>query len=611
MQQQTMDRSMRGKLPRQRRALLAASLLVPCLAQAWWSPDWTARKEISLNTTGTGASLSAPVTDGTVLLRLHQGNFPQFLNVRDGGADFRVVAGDDQTPLKYHLERFDPIAEIALLWVKLPTINAQSPAEKFFLYFANGAAVKGDEPGATYDPSTVAAFHFSESAGLPVDSTAYATPVASGEVFPNPASIIGGGMTLPGTQALTLSDNGALAMDPTQGWTANLWLRLNELPAQDAYILDRGEGAARLSLVLNGSSLKARYGSVEVLAATPLAATTWTHVALVVAPAELRLYVNGAIAGSAAISPAAISGAVSVGGASDGTGLLTADLDELRISNTARGADWIALSAGIEGERNDAIVTYGADQAADAAAGEGAAEKPSYFGAIFQHVFGNEEAIVEQVVIGVCALMALIAMLVMFMKALYLSRARSATTRFLKAYEKLEVGASGEHGLEALIDKQKRYAISPLFQVYRQALVEVRKRRSAPVGADSAGLDEKAMGSIRAAMDAVMVRQQQKMNALMVLLTIAISGGPFIGLFGTVVGVMVTFAAIAATGDVNINAIAPGMAAALLATVAGLGVAIPSLFGYNYLGSKVKELSADMHVYADELTARVVEEFGH
>ena len=84
------------------------------------------------------------------------------------------------------------------------------------------------------------------------------------------------------------------------------------------------------------------------------------------------------------------------------------------------------------------------------------------------------------------------------------------------------------------------------------------------------------MTVVRAAMDAgQMVREGQRLNDKLVLLTIAISGGPFIGLFGTVVGVMVTFAAIAATGDVNIATIAPGMAAALLATVAGLGVAIP------------------------------------
>ena len=96
----------------------------------------------------------------------------------------------------------------------------------------------------------------------------------------------------------------------------------------------------------------------------------------------------------------------------------------------------------------------------------------------------------------------------------------------------------------------------------------------------------------------------------MVLLTIAISGGPFLGLLGTVVGVMITFAAIAASGDVNINAIAPGIAAALVATVAGLAVAIPSLFGYNYLGSQIKEIIADMHVFVDEFITRVAEYYG-
>jgi biopolymer transport protein ExbB len=95
----------------------------------------------------------------------------------------------------------------------------------------------------------------------------------------------------------------------------------------------------------------------------------------------------------------------------------------------------------------------------------------------------------------------------------------------------------------------------------------------------------------------------------MVLLTIAISGGPFIGLLGTVVGVMITFAASAAAGDVNINSIAPGIAAALLATVAGLAVAIPALFAYNWFASRIKEMSNEMQIFADELTSRIAERF--
>jgi biopolymer transport protein ExbB len=93
----------------------------------------------------------------------------------------------------------------------------------------------------------------------------------------------------------------------------------------------------------------------------------------------------------------------------------------------------------------------------------------------------------------------------------------------------------------------------------------------------------------------------------MVVLTIAISGGPFLGLLGTVVGVMITFAAIAESGDVNVNAIAPGIAAALVATVAGLVVAIPALFAYNYLVTRIGELTSDMQVFIDEFVTKMAE----
>jgi biopolymer transport protein ExbB len=70
---------------------------------------------------------------------------------------------------------------------------------------------------------------------------------------------------------------------------------------------------------------------------------------------------------------------------------------------------------------------------------------------------------------------------------------------------------------------------------------------------------------------------------------------------------MITFAAIAASGDVNVNAIAPGISAALLATVAGLGVAIPALFGYNYLIIRNKNVTANMQVFVDEFITRLAE----
>jgi biopolymer transport protein ExbB len=120
-------------------------------------------------------------------------------------------------------------------------------------------------------------------------------------------------------------------------------------------------------------------------------------------------------------------------------------------------------------------------------------------------------------------------------------------------------------------------------------------------------LSAASIAAIRASLDGGVVKEMQRLNRLMVVLTIAISGGPFLGLLGTVIGVMITFAAIAASGDVNVNAIAPGIAAALVATVAGLGVAIPALFGYNYLISRIKNLTDDIQVFVDEFVTKMAE----
>jgi biopolymer transport protein ExbB len=157
----------------------------------------------------------------------------------------------------------------------------------------------------------------------------------------------------------------------------------------------------------------------------------------------------------------------------------------------------------------------------------------------------------------------------------------------------------------------KRFALSTLYRLYHHGVQEMTAR----TGGAAAGkrgtlvLTPQSMASIRAAMDATSVRMTQKLSAQMVLLTIAISGGPFLGLLGTVVGVMITFAAIAASGDVNVNSIAPGIAAALAATVAGLAVAIPALFGYNWLNTRIKEINADMRVFIDEFVTRAAERY--
>ncbi|MFM8444197.1 MAG: MotA/TolQ/ExbB proton channel family protein, partial [Methylococcus sp.] len=158
--------------------------------------------------------------------------------------------------------------------------------------------------------------------------------------------------------------------------------------------------------------------------------------------------------------------------------------------------------------------------------------------------------------------------------------------------------------LSAVLGKHDHYQSSPLYHIYHTGINEMKKRIE---GKHARPLSQEALNVIRVMIDSIIVREGQRLNSKMVLLTIAIAGGPFLGLLGTVVGVMITFAVIAATGDVNINSIAPGIAAALLATVAGLAVAIPALFAYNYLLVQIKDITADMRVFSDEFLAMITE----
>jgi biopolymer transport protein ExbB len=203
--------------------------------------------------------------------------------------------------------------------------------------------------------------------------------------------------------------------------------------------------------------------------------------------------------------------------------------------------------------------------------------------------------------------MFVIAVWVMFEKTIYVNRMENSNNRFMDRFRELSTDL-------AMIDKAKGMAgdfmHSSLYRIYHIGAVELAHRfKDTDASHVDKTLSPQALNSIRASLDAGMVKETHRLNRLMVLLTIAISGGPFLGLLGTVVGVMITFAAIAASGDVNVNAIAPGIAAALVATVAGLAVAIPALFGYNYLGSRVKTISSDMHIFVDEFITKLAENY--
>lgn len=234
---------------------------------------------------------------------------------------------------------------------------------------------------------------------------------------------------------------------------------------------------------------------------------------------------------------------------------------------------------------------------------EGSIFGTGYFGIILRNLTHD-----AWVVIGICVVMMPITWLIFAAKAVYVSRSVGANRRFRRAFREalLRAGPRGIAAVEGLSDPvaHRRHRRSTLYRLWRTGLEELEARG----GVHRAGhLPAASLASIRAAVDREIADEGQRLMGGIVMLTIAISGGPFIGLLGTVVGVMITFAAVAAAGDVNVNAIAPGIAAALAATVAGLAVAIPALFAYNYLLTRIRDLNVDMRIFADELVTRIGE----
>jgi biopolymer transport protein TolQ len=107
------------------------------------------------------------------------------------------------------------------------------------------------------------------------------------------------------------------------------------------------------------------------------------------------------------------------------------------------------------------------------------------------------------------------------------------------------------------------------------------------------------------ALQRALARQTLRYEASMVFLATIVSGAPFLGLLGTVWGVMDAFSAISVQQTASIQTLAPGVSAALLTTISGLLVAIPSLFGYNWLLAKSRTMTTELENFASSLADRI------
>ncbi len=198
---------------------------------------------------------------------------------------------------------------------------------------------------------------------------------------------------------------------------------------------------------------------------------------------------------------------------------------------------------------------------------------------------------------------SIVAWTVMIGKALQMRRAKKLNQFFTSEYH-------SQKGVLDVFDRRVQAEGCPMFLVYQAGSLELDARLK---NSDGTGrkrfVSLKGMEHVKRSLENSVAQQSLKLESGLILLAIAVSGAPFLGLLGTVWGVMSTFGHIAQQGSATMAAMAPGVSAALITTVAGLLVAIPSMFGYNWLVHNLRVLTVELDNFAQELVSKMETEY--
>ena len=198
-----------------------------------------------------------------------------------------------------------------------------------------------------------------------------------------------------------------------------------------------------------------------------------------------------------------------------------------------------------------------------------------------------------KVTVGVLALVSLFSWSVIITKVIQLWRATRATKKFFAAYHET-------HEPLDLHRKQINFDGAPAYELYEAGIKELQFQLAKnPVIVKGEGkITQAGFDLVRVALEEAAMREALFLEKGMIVLTTAVAGGPFIGLLGTVWGVMETFSGIARANSASLTAMAPGVAGALIATVIGLLVAIPAMFAYNFMVTRIRAFTQELDAFA-------------
>jgi biopolymer transport protein TolQ len=211
---------------------------------------------------------------------------------------------------------------------------------------------------------------------------------------------------------------------------------------------------------------------------------------------------------------------------------------------------------------------------------------------------------VAKIVLAILVVFSLASWSVILAKWRELGAAGRASDRFIRIFRE----ASRLNEAAATASKHRASPLAGMFQAgYTELEAQIRSQRRE--GEAGATLKLKSIDGVQRALQRALGAEVERLQRALPMLATTASATPFIGLFGTVWGIMNTFHAIGATGSTSIVTVAPGIAEALVNTAAGLLAAIPAVVAYNHLLAKVRVLRRRMEDFELEFVNLVDRNF--
>jgi biopolymer transport protein TolQ len=223
-----------------------------------------------------------------------------------------------------------------------------------------------------------------------------------------------------------------------------------------------------------------------------------------------------------------------------------------------------------------------------------------FHGSLFSMILNA--GVMVQFVLLLLLFFSVVSWAIIFMKYRSMKKVKRENDLFLDVYMK-------SNKLSDIFPESKKYkhsSIAEVFQAGYTELVKITKvMRGSPTVKETdealPNLEMKGIDNVERALNRACSAEASKLESTLGFLATTGSASPFIGLFGTVWGIMDTFRGIGTRGSATLAVVAPGISEALIATAAGLAAAIPAVIFYNYYLNKVKDMSGEMDNFASEV----------